>query len=153
MRRATSSIRGVLVQDAGAAARVTLALDRPAQARTFFLAEPSRFVIDVANAQFALPGGASGQGPGAGVVRRYRYAAQVNGVSRIVLDLEAPANLVRQELGGRRDAAISFDIAANAPLAVQATKRMMRLGLKEDYETTVDHLMVHLKVPGTAWLW
>jgi len=38
------------------------------------------------------------------------------------------------------------EIAANAPLAVQATKRMMRLGLKEDYETTVDHLMVHLKV-------
>ena len=41
---APSSIRGVLVQDAGAAARVTLALDRPAQARTFFLSEPSRFV-------------------------------------------------------------------------------------------------------------
>ena len=38
------------------------------------------------------------------------------------------------------------EIAANAPMAVQATKRMMRLGLKEDYETTVDHLMVHLKV-------
>ncbi len=38
------------------------------------------------------------------------------------------------------------EIAANAPMAVQATKRMMRLGAKEDYETTVDHLMVHLKV-------
>ena len=112
-----SAIRGVLVQDAGAACRVTLALDRPAQARTFFLSEPSRFVIDVANAQFAMPGGASGQGPGAGVVRRFRYAPQANGVSRVVLDLEAPASLVRQELGGRRNAAISFDIAANAPFA------------------------------------
>jgi N-acetylmuramoyl-L-alanine amidase len=110
-----SAIRGVLVQEAGGACRVTLALDRPAQARTFFLSEPSRFVIDVANAQFALPGGASGQGPGAGVVRRFRYAPQANGVSRVVLDLEAPASLVRQELGGRRNAAISFDIAANAP--------------------------------------
>jgi enoyl-CoA hydratase/carnithine racemase len=30
--------------------------------------------------------------------------------------------------------------------AVQATKRMMRLGLNETYETTVDHLMVHLRV-------
>jgi enoyl-CoA hydratase/carnithine racemase len=38
------------------------------------------------------------------------------------------------------------EIAANAPLAVQATKRMMRQGLNETYETTVDHLMVHLKV-------
>ena len=110
-----SAIRGVLVQDAGAACRVTLVLDRPAQARTFFLSEPSRFVIDVANSQLALPGGFSGQGPGAGVVRRYRYAPQAEGVSRVVLDLEAPASLVRQELGGRRNAAISFDIAANAP--------------------------------------
>jgi N-acetylmuramoyl-L-alanine amidase len=131
-----SSIRGVLVQDAGAAARVTLALDRPAQARTFFLAEPSRFVIDVANAQFALPGGASGQGPGAGVVRRYRYAAQANGVSRIVLDLEAPANLVRQELGGRRDAAISFDIAANAPL-MPAPAPIQRAGRDQRRRTIV----------------
>lgn len=36
------------------------------------------------------------------------------------------------------------EIAANAPVAVQATKRMMRQGLNETYETTVDHLMVHL---------
>lgn len=38
------------------------------------------------------------------------------------------------------------EIAVNAPTAVQATKRMMRQGLGESYETTVDHLMVHLKV-------
>jgi enoyl-CoA hydratase/carnithine racemase len=37
------------------------------------------------------------------------------------------------------------DIAKNAPLAVQATKRMMRQGLNETYETTVDHLLVHLR--------
>ncbi len=116
-----SAIRGVLVQDAGAACRVTLALDRPAQARTFFLSEPSRFVIDVANSQLALPGGASGQGPGAGVVRRFRYAPQADGVSRVVLDLEAPASLVRQETGGRRNAAISFDIAPNAPFTPAPT--------------------------------
>jgi len=38
------------------------------------------------------------------------------------------------------------EIAINAPMAVQATKRMMRQGLNETYETTVDHLMVHLRV-------
>ena len=38
------------------------------------------------------------------------------------------------------------EIAVNAPMAVQATKRMMRQGLNETYETTVDHLMVHLRV-------
>lgn len=37
------------------------------------------------------------------------------------------------------------EIALNAPAAVQATKRMMRQGLNETYETTVDHLMVHLQ--------
>ncbi|MFQ5380548.1 MAG: enoyl-CoA hydratase/isomerase family protein [Dehalococcoidia bacterium] len=36
------------------------------------------------------------------------------------------------------------EVAANAPMAVQATKRMMRQGLFEPYETTVDHLMGHL---------
>ena len=36
------------------------------------------------------------------------------------------------------------EIEGNAPMAVQATKRMMRQGLYETYETTVDHLMVHL---------
>jgi len=38
----------------------------------------------------------------------------------------------------------AHEIAENAPLAVQATKRMMRLGLDETYETTVDHLAVYL---------
>jgi enoyl-CoA hydratase/carnithine racemase len=38
------------------------------------------------------------------------------------------------------------EIAANAPMAVQTTKRMMRQGLYENYETTVDHLMAHLNV-------
>lgn len=35
------------------------------------------------------------------------------------------------------------EIAANAPLAVQTTKRMMRFGQEESFETTVDHLLMH----------
>lgn len=35
-------------------------------------------------------------------------------------------------------------IAANAPLSVQATKRMMRLGLDETFEATVDHTFLQL---------
>ncbi|MBN8608275.1 MAG: N-acetylmuramoyl-L-alanine amidase [Caulobacterales bacterium] len=123
---APAAIRGVLVQDSGGACRVTLAMDRQAQARTFFLSSPDRFVIDVANAQLALPRGLSGEGPGAGVVRRYRYAPRPDGVSRLVLDLEAPASLVRQDLGGRRNPEISFDIAPNAPLV--ATPRQETTG-------------------------
>ena len=36
------------------------------------------------------------------------------------------------------------EVADNAPIAVQTTKRMMRMGLEESYDTAVDHLMVHL---------
>jgi enoyl-CoA hydratase/carnithine racemase len=36
------------------------------------------------------------------------------------------------------------EIADNAPMAVQTTKRMMRMGLEQSYDTSVDHLMVHL---------
>ena len=36
------------------------------------------------------------------------------------------------------------DVADNAPVAVQTTKRMMRMGMEESYDTAVDHLMVHL---------
>lgn len=115
---APATLRGVLVQEGSGACRVTLALDRQASARTFFLGDPNRFVIDLANTRLALSSSAAGQGPGAGVVRRYRYGAQPGGVSRVVLDLDAPAQLVRQSLGGRAAPEISFDIAATAPVAV-----------------------------------
>ncbi len=36
------------------------------------------------------------------------------------------------------------EIAANAPLAVQATKRMMRLGLDETFEASVHHVFLQL---------
>lgn len=36
------------------------------------------------------------------------------------------------------------EIADNAPMAVQTTKRMMRMGQEYSYDTAVDHLMVHL---------
>jgi enoyl-CoA hydratase/carnithine racemase len=39
---------------------------------------------------------------------------------------------------------IAGEIAANAPLAVQATKRMMRLGLDETFEANVHHVFLQL---------
>lgn len=118
---APAAVRAVLVQETGPASRVTVALDRLAEARTFFLSGPDRFVIDLANSRLALTG--SGEGPGAGVVRRYRYAQRPDGISRLVLDLEAPASVVRQELGSRRAPELSFDIAATAPFAAAAPVR------------------------------
>lgn len=118
-----AAVRGVLVQPSGQSARVTVALDRQAIARTFFLSGPERFVIDLANARLALPQGPSGEGPGAGVVRRYRYAPRPDGACRLVLDLDAPASLVRQELGGRMAPDLSFDLAASAPVGAAPPPR------------------------------
>jgi enoyl-CoA hydratase/carnithine racemase len=39
---------------------------------------------------------------------------------------------------------MATEIAANAPLAVQATKRMMRLGLEETFEANVHHTFMQL---------
>ena len=36
------------------------------------------------------------------------------------------------------------EIAANAPIAIQATKRMMRLGLDETFEANVHHVYLQL---------
>jgi enoyl-CoA hydratase/carnithine racemase len=36
------------------------------------------------------------------------------------------------------------EIAKNAPLAIQATKRMMRLGLEETFEANVHHVYLQL---------
>lgn len=40
--------------------------------------------------------------------------------------------------------ALAREIAANAPLAVQASKRMMRMGLDETFETHVQHVYLQL---------
>jgi enoyl-CoA hydratase/carnithine racemase len=43
-----------------------------------------------------------------------------------------------------RAAAMAREIAANAPLAVQASKRMMRMGLDERFDTHVQHVYLQL---------
>lgn len=40
--------------------------------------------------------------------------------------------------------AMALEIAANAPLAVRASKRMMRMGLEETFETHVQHVYLQL---------
>ena len=47
------------------------------------------------------------------------------------------------ELMGRTRT-MAAEIAANAPLAVQATKRMMRIGLDETFEANVHHVFLQL---------
>jgi len=54
--------------------------------------------------------------------------------SRAVPDAELPAAA----------RAVALEIAANAPLAVQASKRMMRMGLSEGFDEHVHHVFLQL---------
>ena len=109
-------VREVYVQPYGQMVRLTLTVDRAPFARTFFLTEPHRFVVDLANTRLALPQGEFGQGPGGGMVRRYRHAPRPGGEARVVFDLERPARLVRQERGIRPE--LSFDLAPAGAIVV-----------------------------------
>ena len=115
---APCALRGVALAPSGAAVRVLLALNGRVSPRSFFLDSPHRFVIDLPQTRLALPGAASGEGPGGGIVSRYRYAPRPDGAARLVLDLLGPAALTRQAMGGRSGAPeLSFDLAATGPIA------------------------------------
>ncbi|MGE3141704.1 MAG: N-acetylmuramoyl-L-alanine amidase [Hyphomonadaceae bacterium] len=118
---APALLTGVRVAAAGDGARALLALNRPAQARTFFLSGPDRFVIDLPDVRPALGAGA-GEGPGAGLVQRYRYAARPDGSARVVLDLTGPARLGTQTIGSARAPGLSFELTAagGGPIPLQA---------------------------------
>ncbi len=126
------AVRNVIVEPSGAAVRVTLALDAPASPRTFFLREPERFVIDLPQARLVAP---AREISGGGVVRRCRLAQHAD-YARVVLDLEAPASLVREARGTRRAPEISFDLAPNAPF-VAAPAPLERPGRNAPRRTIV----------------
>jgi len=132
---APAAVRGVLVQENGGAARVTVALDAATQARTFFLSDPDRFVIDLTNARLA----SNFEGRGGGVVRRVRSGERPGGVLRLVLDLEAPARVLRQELGGRRAPEMSFDLAPTAPFAAVPPPPAARRGQQRTIVVDAGH--------------
>lgn len=118
---APAAVRGVLVQETGTGVRVSVAMDKAAEARTMFLVEPHRFVIDVRNAVLAMPSNTAG----AGVVRSVR-CAQHAAYARLVLDLEAPAQLMAHDLGGRRAPDMRFELAATAPFTAPAAPARTR---------------------------
>ena len=60
------------------------------------------------------------------------------------LELGLVSRVVADELVQKEAHALAEEIAANAPLAVQATKRMMRLGLDESFEANVHHVFLQL---------
>ena len=60
------------------------------------------------------------------------------------LSLGLVNRVVPDELLAKEARLLAAEMAANAPLAVQATKRMMRLGLEESFEANVHHVFLQL---------
>ncbi len=88
----------------GAATVAAIETDRPVVAKVFTLAQLSpRVVVDFPRVAWRLAGTAEqGEGPGLGVVRRYRFAQNAPEKSRLVFDLAAPARVAdrRSEFSG-----------------------------------------------------
>lgn len=60
------------------------------------------------------------------------------------LELGLVNRVVADELLMKETHALAEEIAANAPLAVQASKRMMRMGLSEEFDDHVHHVFLQL---------
>jgi enoyl-CoA hydratase/carnithine racemase len=60
------------------------------------------------------------------------------------LELGLVNKVVPAELLAKETRALADEIAANAPLAVQATKRMMRMAMDETFEANVHHVFLQL---------
>jgi enoyl-CoA hydratase/carnithine racemase len=60
------------------------------------------------------------------------------------LELGLVSRVVPADVCLKETLAMAREIAANAPMAVQATKRMMRLGLSETFEANVHHVYLQL---------
>ncbi len=73
---------------AGELTRFVLDLDGPAAFATFTLADPPRVVIDLDGVSWALD---ERERPGAGLITRIRFGRPDAALSRVVLDLGAPA--------------------------------------------------------------
>ena len=77
-------------------ATITVTLDRPVAARTFTLANPDRFVVDVPGAEARFR---ANPNPG-GLVKAIRSGARADGATRLVFDLTAPARIGPQPTNG-----------------------------------------------------
>ena len=60
------------------------------------------------------------------------------------LELRLVSKVVPDDMLQKETRALAEEIAANAPLAVQASKRMMRMGQSEEFADHVHHVYLQL---------
>lgn len=88
-----ASLADARIGDNGDHTRFVLEFDRSVPYRIFTLSDPDRVVVDLPSVDWNGP--PSGQAPGAGLIAGYRHGLFRPGVTRVVMDLAAPAQISR----------------------------------------------------------
>jgi N-acetylmuramoyl-L-alanine amidase len=112
---ATSGVvaTGVRLEAAAQTTKLIFDLSESVEARAFPLANPDRIVVDLPEIAFQVPpllpqsAGRKGRGSNApvaaGLATSYRFGQFAPGHSRVIIDLSAPARIVRAETQPARD--------------------------------------------------
>jgi N-acetylmuramoyl-L-alanine amidase len=93
--------------------RFVIDFTRKVDMRAFTLADPYRVVVDLPQVTFRLPAGLGEKGRG--LVKAFRYGLVMQGGSRLVLDLSAPARIDKSfalDAAGSQPARIVLDLVA-----------------------------------------
>ena len=85
------SVSGIRIGGNAKSTRFVIDLDRQVPFSSLLLADPYRFVIDLPEVKWEI--GLKGVGSGKGMIAQYRYGLFKPGVSRLVLDLNGPAEI------------------------------------------------------------
>ena len=108
--RATSDISAtdVRLESSAESTRLIFDLSAAVEARAFPIARPDRIVVDLPEIAFHIPpllahplAGRNGRDAGPtpfGLITSYRFGQFARGHSRIIIDLSAPARIVRTEI-------------------------------------------------------
>ncbi len=118
---AAPSVKAVRIDSFDAGAHVIMELDQPLTPRVFTTANPDRLVIDMPEVVWGLP---QTSGPvDSPVIRNFGYAPHMPGVSRLVLDLAEPAQLLGYDLRPAPNGAGHY-----LDIALATTGRVMTAG-------------------------
>ena len=118
------------VEKAGELTRLVFALSGPVSAAAFVLADPDRVIVDLPEIDFRLDPTTGHQptkgrhkpAPLAGLVDSFRFGLLSPGKSRVVIDLAAPARIVRvaADVGSTGGAVLFVDLAKTDRAAFRA---------------------------------
>ena len=116
------------IEETGAFTRLSFDLSRSVEPSAFVLNDPQRVVIDLPEINFAIDPPASNRNPSAAksasgsLIKTYRFGLLGKGRSRIVIDLNRPAKIVRAEsarIGQGESARLIIELAASDIAAFQ----------------------------------